>query len=315
MAANDSRTRQTRVAPNHRPSSSMAGTRPSHFFKIILPSTIHDNKLRIPVKFVMEFGDELSDVVTLTAPNGHLWQVGLEKHNMEIWFDDGWQDFMEYHSIHYGYFLVFRYEGNSKFHVLVFDNTATEIQYSWNKDFELEDAVDIIDLDDATKSSHDKLNENEMSHSDELSAKHEENREMLVGKRFFGESSAEGRERAIEAAKMLKPTNPSFMTFVRPYHIRGRTRNPLYVPSGFAKKYLIGHASVKLQTCDGKQWHAPCSHNNLSRTSRNIGRWAGFCRDNHLEVGDVCVFELIKMNPVLLNVSIFHVADYILTKQ
>jgi hypothetical protein len=85
----------------------------------------------IPVKFVMEFGDELSDVATLTTPNGHLWQVGLEKENREIWFDDGWQEFMEYHSIHYGYFLVFRYEGNSKFHVLVFDNTSTEIQYPW----------------------------------------------------------------------------------------------------------------------------------------------------------------------------------------
>jgi hypothetical protein len=175
----------------------------------------------------MEFGDDLSDVATLTAPNGHLWQVGLEKGNKEIWFHDGWHEFMEYHSIHYGYFLVFRYEGNSKFHVLVFDNTATEIQYPWSKDGEMEDSADIIDLDDATKSRHDKLNENEMPHSDELPAKHEENREMLVGKRFSGESSAEGRERAIEAAKMLKLTCPSFMAIVRPYHISNRLRRPL----------------------------------------------------------------------------------------
>jgi hypothetical protein len=53
MAENKSRTRRTiSVAPNrsydHRPSSSMAGTRPSHFFKIILPSTIHDKKLVMP---------------------------------------------------------------------------------------------------------------------------------------------------------------------------------------------------------------------------------------------------------------------------
>ncbi|KAE8077337.1 hypothetical protein FH972_015909 [Carpinus fangiana] len=321
MAANKSRTRRTGVAPNrsydHRPSSSMAGTRPSHFFKIILPSTIHDKKLSIPVKFVMEFGDDLSDVATLTAPNGHLWQVGLEKCNKEIWFHDGWQEFMEYHSIHYGYFLVFRYEGNSKFHVLVFDNTATEIHYPWSKDCELEDPVVIIDLDDATKPRNDKLNENEMPHSDELSAKHEENREMLVGKIFSGESSAEGRERAIEAAKMLKPTSPSFMAIVRPYHISNRSRRPLYVPSGFAKKYLIGHSSVKLQTCDGKQWDASCYHNYPSPSSMSIytGRWEELCRDNHLEVGDVCVFELIRINPVLLNVLIFHVADYILTKQ
>jgi hypothetical protein len=47
-----------------------------------------------PVKFIMEFGDELSDVATLTAPNGHLWQVGFEKENKEICFDDGWQEFI-----------------------------------------------------------------------------------------------------------------------------------------------------------------------------------------------------------------------------
>jgi hypothetical protein len=143
---------------------------------------------RIPEKFVREFGDELSAVATLTAPNGHFWQVGLEKANKKIWFHDGWQEFMEYHSIHYGYFLVFRYEGNSKFHVLVFDNTATEIQYPWSKDCKLEDEVDIVELDDAKKSRHDKLKENEMSSR---------------------------RERVIQAAKMFKPKSPSFMSIFR----------------------------------------------------------------------------------------------------
>jgi len=157
---------------------------------------------RIPEKFVREFGDELSDVATLTVPNDHIWQVRLEKANKEIWFQDGWQDFMESHSIHYGYFLVFRYEGNSKFHVLVFDNTATEIHYPRSK---LEDEVDVVESD-AKRSRHDhKLKSEE----------HEEKREMLVGKR--------GRERAIQAARMLKPTRPWFMAILRPRHIHQRS--------------------------------------------------------------------------------------------
>ena len=45
----------------------------------------------------------------------------------------------------------------------------------------------------------------------------------------------------------------------------------------------------------------------------NIGRgWIVFARENNLEEGDVCVFELIKRKPVVLNVSIFRVADYAL---
>jgi hypothetical protein len=97
---------------------------------------------RIPGKFIREFGYELFDVVALTILNGHFWQVWLEKANREIWFDDGWQDFMEYHSLYSCYFLVFSYEGNSKFHVFMFDNTATEIQYPRCKDYKLEDEVD-----------------------------------------------------------------------------------------------------------------------------------------------------------------------------
>jgi hypothetical protein len=142
---------------------------------------------RIPEKFVREFGNELSAVATLTVPNGRFWQVGLEKANAKIWFHDGWQNFMEYHSIHYGHFLVFRYEGNSKFHVLVFDNTATEIEYPRIKNCELEDQVDVMESDDAEKSSR-----------------------------------ARGRERAIQAARKLKPKSPSIMAILRPYQILGR---------------------------------------------------------------------------------------------
>ncbi|KAE8077331.1 hypothetical protein FH972_015903 [Carpinus fangiana] len=300
MAPKKSRSRRTSVVANrrngHRPPSCMAGRRPSHFFKIILPSTIDDKKLRIPVKFVMEFGDELSDVATLTIPNGHLWQVGLEKGNKEIWFDDGWEDFMESHSIHYGYFLVFRYEGNSKFHVLVFDNTATEIQYPRSKNCKLEDETD-------------NLKENEMSYSDKLSPKHE-----VDGGTYVRERSSKGRlmmsrgrERAIEAARLLKPKSPSFMAILRPHHIRGT----LYVPVEFASN-LSGHQFVKLETCDGKQWRGRCCEHrsgSSSKTRKTVG-WGQFCRDNKLEKGDVCVFELIKRKPVVLKVSIFHPVDY-----
>jgi hypothetical protein len=271
----------------------------------------------------MEFGDELSDVATLTIPNGHLWQVGLEKGNKEIWFDDGWQDFMEAHSIHYGHFLVFRYEGNSKFHVVVFDNTATEIQYPQSKNCKLEDEVD-------------NSKENEMSYSDKLSPKHE-----VDGGTYVRERSSKGRlmmsrgrERAIEEARLLKPRSPSFMAIFRPHHIRGSLVSHCtclssitlnmhtsivsilvcyvqYVPVEFARKYLSGHRFVKLETCDGKQWRARCSEHRggSSKTAKTVG-WCQFCRDNKLEKGDVCVFELIKRKPVVLKVSIFHPVDY-----
>ena len=82
---------------------------------------------------------ELSTVATLTAPYGGIWQVWLKKANNNISFCNGWQNFVEYHSICYSYFLVFRYEGNSSFHVLIFDKTTSEIQYLLSKNCKLED--------------------------------------------------------------------------------------------------------------------------------------------------------------------------------
>ena len=82
---------------------------------------------------------ELSTVATLIAPYGGIWQVGLKKSDNNIWFCNGWQDFAKDHSIYYGYFLVFRYEGISSVHILIFDKIAIEIQYLPKKNCKLED--------------------------------------------------------------------------------------------------------------------------------------------------------------------------------
>ena len=37
--------------------------------------------------------------------------------------------------------------------------------------------------------------------------------------------------------------------------------------------------------------------------------WVAFSKDNNLEEGDVCVFEVIERTPVVISVSIFHLVD------
>ena len=156
----------------------------------------------------MEFGDELSTVATLTTLYGGIWQVGLKKADSNIWFCNGWQDFVECHSICYGYFLVFRYEGNLGFHVLIFNKTATEIQYPPNKNCKLEDhQVEIVGLDD---------DDTNISPSNDLLTKHEV-REKFVRKKIS--SLSRGRERAIQATEKFKSKNPSFMGISRHHYM------------------------------------------------------------------------------------------------
>ena len=84
---------------------------------------------RIPDKVARKIGHELSDWEDITVPNSYSWQVKLKKEGRNVWFDDGWQDFVEAYSISVGSFLLFEYESNSTFQAHIYDETACEINY------------------------------------------------------------------------------------------------------------------------------------------------------------------------------------------
>ncbi|GMI68864.1 hypothetical protein HRI_000555700 [Hibiscus trionum] len=100
-----------------------------HFFKIFLEDTIRDKKLGIPKKFMKKYGNGLSNSVLLTVPSGDTWHVELTRSDGVVWLQNGWQEFVEFYSLKNGYFLVFKYEGNDTFFILIFDMSASEIEY------------------------------------------------------------------------------------------------------------------------------------------------------------------------------------------
>ncbi|XVF17765.1 hypothetical protein REPUB_Repub10bG0152000 [Reevesia pubescens] len=107
--------------------------KPPHFFKIILDHILRDGKLGIPRKFVKKYGNDLSNLAVLKVPSGEVWPVELSKCAGEIWFQKGWREFAEFYSLCKGHFLVFRYQGNCNFHVLIFDMSASEIDYPYTQ--------------------------------------------------------------------------------------------------------------------------------------------------------------------------------------
>ncbi|KAL5788443.1 hypothetical protein ACOSP7_005392 [Xanthoceras sorbifolium] len=365
----------------------MADT-PFHFFKVILLSTLQDKKLEIPKKFVKKFGNELSTVATLTVPNGRVWKVELMKDGRKFWFRDGWNDFVQYHSITTGYFLVFRYGKHSNFHVLIFDMSACEIQYPYycfgqkndskkstlhQNAIEDEDSVEIIGsltpkppaFDSAfecgksttslespklkcgyeVRSKRCKMEEVvEIDKSDSTSDESELNKVAYkVGKhssdeankrtKFDGQElldileemgisvkmnfrniATQEKERAMAAARLFRPKNPSFMIILRPSNIcKG-----VYVPSQFTKKHLIGRDAefIKLQDHDGREWCVKLGlySSRLGYSSCDITHgWTTFSKERNLKNGDICIFELIgEKKNIVLKVSVFHSSTAIL---
>eukprot|EP00268_Persea_americana_P018357 TRINITY_DN19129_c0_g1_i3.p1 TRINITY_DN19129_c0_g1~~TRINITY_DN19129_c0_g1_i3.p1 ORF type:complete len:480 (+),score=94.54 TRINITY_DN19129_c0_g1_i3:288-1727(+) len=100
-----------------------------HFFKILFPSYLHE--LPIPRRFIQKFREELSDVALLKGPSGRVWRVELKETDGIVYFLKGWKEFVDSHSLSIGYLLVFRYDGNSQFNVLIFDRSACEKEYPY----------------------------------------------------------------------------------------------------------------------------------------------------------------------------------------
>ncbi|KAI8542287.1 hypothetical protein RHMOL_Rhmol08G0127200 [Rhododendron molle] len=81
------------------------------------------------MKFISQYGKNLGDHLFLKVPSGAVWKVGLERSNGVVWMCNGWKEFAKYYSIGFGHLLVFRYDGNCNFNVLIFDTSASEIEY------------------------------------------------------------------------------------------------------------------------------------------------------------------------------------------
>ncbi|KAL6332114.1 hypothetical protein AAG906_020796 [Vitis piasezkii] len=212
-----------------------------HFFRIIHPSFLtHGYPVSIPLSclllilffrtttgipqiFLKEYGNSLSNFVFLHLPTGAEWRVELLKLHGEVLFGSGWQRFADFYSIGYGHFLLFRYEGSSHFHVLIFDMTASEIEYPY-----------------ATTPTHD----------DNL---HEVSVGILDD---FPSSKTTNPNGALERAKAFKSENPFFIVTMRPSYVGSwyglryfrieNTKATLSVLDGraWSIKYIMGATSA-----------------------------------------------------------------------
>ncbi|CAL5187316.1 unnamed protein product [Lathyrus oleraceus] len=237
-----------------------------HFMKAILPSPIHAKQIRIPDEFITRFGNELNDAATITVPDGRVWEMELKKRGNEVYFCNKWQEFAEYYCIGYGCYLSFKYEGNSKFSVVIFDATSVEISYSFKTNTKKRFKVE--------KSENGCKQVKIMSNSDS--------------------------ERSEDGANEFNPKKPYFRS-------KMNKGNSAYVSADFASKYLKSNVPMKLQNCHGEQWEVYAKSWGKMQISRGFSK---FRRDNNISEGDICVFELIKENPVVLKVTVFPPLHY-----
>ncbi|XBI45436.1 hypothetical protein VPH35_109904 [Triticum aestivum] len=114
----------------------MAGLEGFEFFEIVIEKSC--SRQRLPDKFAkMLAGREPHKVKLREAGSGlhRLWDVLVvfdgEGH---MYLGPGWEHFACAHELQLGYFLVFRYNGDTMFTVKMFDNTMCRMYYQHDDD-------------------------------------------------------------------------------------------------------------------------------------------------------------------------------------
>ncbi|XP_026396440.1 B3 domain-containing transcription factor VRN1-like [Papaver somniferum] len=298
-------------------SSSSTSSSPLHFFKIILNHTIEYKRLEIPKEFLKKFGKELSDCATIEVPSGSVWPVGLTKRRGAISFEEGLKEFMEFYSISVGYFLVFRYEGDSTFHVLIFNISATEIEYPMhNFRNNFKDKAQVIDIDSCNSDSNNETRSQTESLSSRgghvnLKTEPADDHAFPKQRKVFANTLTTRRSttsrvtqsKALAAAREFKSEKPFFIAVLPASCVKTRHVN---VPAAFKHPCLHQKTTfINLRVAGRKSWDVKLIFLKKHQRSYLSEGWMKFISDNQLKPGDVCVFELVDSKKILMNVHIF----------
>jgi hypothetical protein len=80
----------------------------------------------IPQKFAERFKGKIRRTIKLETRNGSICDVAVKTGADKIILKSGWEEFVNSHDLRKGDFLVFRYSGDSKFKVEIFDPSGCE---------------------------------------------------------------------------------------------------------------------------------------------------------------------------------------------
>ncbi|KAF4395219.1 hypothetical protein F8388_001606 [Cannabis sativa] len=269
-----------------------------HFFKIILQETLLNNKIQIPNTFWVKYCGCVSSQVILKLPCGSRWEVGLTKSSDEkVWIAKGWNKFVQDCCLSHGNLLVFGYEGNSQFNVMIFEKNTLEREYHFMP---------------KTRDKSPPLPCSSQSHKKRKTSPYVKTEDDICGEssmpRWMEPSNISRKQmlrgtekvEALMRANGFKSDDPFFSVLMQASFVGSSSYN-MIIPFGFAKYHLLSHSKhhedVILKVAEDERfWPVRCNYRQYNGHSqiRFESGWRAFAMDNDLKVGDVCIFVMRK---------------------
>ncbi|KAK7310208.1 hypothetical protein RJT34_07565 [Clitoria ternatea] len=239
----------------------------------------------------------MSNPVSLRLPNGTEWEVDCVERDGDVWFCKGWQEFVKYLSLDVSHFVVFKYEGNSSFRVIVFGKSAMEIEYPSNDKGTNDEEWEEVDNDKS-------LREKQGQYEIKVEKKKRKNNPANLGV-----SERDIKKRIMTFHQKVKQgfrsENDYFICTIQKSYIE---RDFLIIPKEFSTMHLQRKGNATLFVNEHRTWDVEFRCRSDGNLAFCCG-WRKFLMDNKLKLGDVCAFELNKCNGVSFKVVIFPIED------
>ncbi|KAG5535740.1 hypothetical protein RHGRI_023488 [Rhododendron griersonianum] len=256
------------------------------FCKVYVPD-LSSHRLGIPRDFVKHFTGDLRYKSTITTPEKRSWHVELKEVDEHLYFQEGWQQFVHDNSLVFGDFLIFYYGGNAQFYTKIYGKNGCRKKVS-GPTREIDKEI-TCPQDNQTVERRKSKRLAQGANGDESAQK-----ELCLT------FSSAIQERTRKEASKFVSEFPFFEVVMRPSYINTGLMN---VPSSF-HRYMKDRHGATLVVSD-RSWPVKL----IKTRVKFCHGWSTFCRENTLKVDDVCVFELIEKNDVVLKVSIFRCPD------
>nr|XP_011458372.1 PREDICTED: B3 domain-containing protein Os11g0197600-like isoform X2 [Fragaria vesca subsp. vesca] len=252
-----------------RPKNGIKEKRPS-FFKVIIPG-YSTRYLRIPPPFLELISNDLSGEATLNSNtcSEWSWNVGVTKTIRSVYFKDGWQEFLKDNSVEDGDFVVFEYEGNMNFNVQIFDNSGCE-----------RDCFPNIGTPKISSFAEKKRHPSTPRKSD-----------ICCSKCHLQLNSRK------DSSESFKSNYPHVTLAIK------KTYCVYSFPTSFYKEHLSpgNYEVVFLKIAEGKKWYKVKLVRSIATAFMSKG-WSKFARANQIKVGNVCAFEVVEENKLVVHI-------------
>ncbi|OQU91343.1 putative B3 domain-containing protein Os03g0621600 isoform X4 [Sorghum bicolor] len=259
-----------------------------YFFKVLVGE--FRERLAVPDKFEQHFRGLIGNRVKLESRCGHTFDAEVAKNLGKVVLQTGWKEFVTAHDLNMGDFLVFKCDGTSRLKVFIFDLSCCEKVPPCRVKRNHICGRETREINTETSSTCGDLPLNVTASSSTSPSD------------SSGDSISPEDQKSHYVPGYILPRR-TYLTCVQMKKLKERVRAststiPIY--GCIVKKSNLRRGSQAMS------WDVRCiTHKGRPNRGKSLSQgWKQFARDNKLQVGDLCLFELLENTKYTMNVHI-----------